>query len=258
MNSPLIRLVSFDVTRTLVSPSSNVGAQYAQVASKYLGVTYDSAVLDQNFKKIYQTQKKTHPLFGLNHNMSLEDWWYTVFTSTLQLTGKSMDDYPKIPNTELLRKAFRDVYHNFQWSLIPNALETLKTLKTHKCFDGEFIKTMAVSDSDNRTHMVLSECGLAKYIDVVVTSMDARCCKPDPSIFKFALRKFKDISPEEALHVGDTYDDFKGAKNAGFQALLFVKDNHTCFTNVDKKYTISSLDQVIEHIKHLENCNVAM
>lgn len=45
--------------------------------------------------------------------------------------------------------------------------------------------------------------------------------KPDPKIYEIALQKAGDISPEEALHIGDSFrKDYIPAKSRGMHALL--------------------------------------
>ena len=50
----------------------------------------------------------------------------------------------------------------------------------------------------------------------VVTSAEAGAPKPDPAIFRLALTRLG-VSPERALHVGDSPADEEGAHAAGMQ-----------------------------------------
>ncbi|MCI0778909.1 MAG: HAD-IA family hydrolase [Chloroflexi bacterium] len=61
----------------------------------------------------------------------------------------------------------------------------------------------------------------------VVSSESARAYKPDPRIFATFCRE-AGVAPERVLYVGDSpYDDVHGAKLAGMQAVLLLRDQQT-------------------------------
>jgi putative hydrolase of the HAD superfamily len=67
----------------------------------------------------------------------------------------------------------------------------------------------------------LNVCGLARYVDVLVASEDVGVSKPDPEIFRIALRRFA-VGAEEAVMVGDSWpNDIVGASAAGIRAVWF-------------------------------------
>ena len=62
---------------------------------------------------------------------------------------------------------------------------------------------------------VCEDCGLYPYFDALADSGVVGCIKPDPGIFKFALKKLG-TRAEETLFVGDSMKrDMAGAKNMG-------------------------------------------
>lgn len=64
------------------------------------------------------------------------------------------------------------------------------------------------------------KCQVRKRFDVVITSYEAGMIKPDPRIFKLALKQLG-VKPHEALMVGDSLpDDVKAARSAGLKAIL--------------------------------------
>jgi len=82
------------------------------------------------------------------------------------------------------------------------------------------LRLVCVSNWDISLPSVLERCGLAEYLDGVVTSAAAGARKPDPHIFEAGLAAAA-CMPGEALHVGDTPDeDLDGARAAGIRALL--------------------------------------
>jgi putative hydrolase of the HAD superfamily len=60
----------------------------------------------------------------------------------------------------------------------------------------------------------LSGSGLAPYFATVVSSAETGAPKPDPRPFDLVLRRIG-VTPERALHVGDSSADRDGARRAG-------------------------------------------
>jgi HAD superfamily hydrolase (TIGR01509 family) len=84
------------------------------------------------------------------------------------------------------------------------------------------LKLGVVSNSDGRVEGALEAAGLRDYFDVVIDSALAGVEKPDPAIFRAALAAL-DVSPAEALYVGDLYEiDVLGARAAGIAAVLLL------------------------------------
>ena len=86
--------------------------------------------------------------------------------------------------------------------------------------------------SNNLDGMIQSQMktlGISGYFDAVTFSQEAGVEKPDPAIFKLALKRTGSV-PEECVHVGDNYDqDVIGARSVGIAPIL-----------IDRKRTSSS------------------
>jgi len=97
--------------------------------------------------------------------------------------------------------------------------DTLAALRTHGCHLG----IVSNADDDQFAHMVkLGQ--LESYFDSLLSSEQARSCKPDLAIFQEALRR-ADCAPEEALFVGDSLQqDIAGANRLGLQSVLIWSD----------------------------------
>ncbi|MBX5327519.1 MAG: HAD family hydrolase [Candidatus Bathyarchaeia archaeon] len=72
---------------------------------------------------------------------------------------------------------------------------------------------------------LLAKTGLnTNAFDIIITVDPIGFMKPEREIFHHALEKIQ-VLPKEALFVGDTIEyDYKGAKNAGLQALVIDRD----------------------------------
>jgi putative hydrolase of the HAD superfamily len=69
--------------------------------------------------------------------------------------------------------------------------------------------------------------GLGKFFKIVITSEEAGVKKPNPEIFRFALRKAA-AEAADSLMIGDDFEvDIVGAKNVGMDQVLFDPENKT-------------------------------
>lgn len=62
------------------------------------------------------------------------------------------------------------------------------------------------------------------YFDGIVTSFEAKICKPDPRIFRLAAEKFG-IDPAETTFFDDGAANCEAARKLGFNAELITADN---------------------------------
>ena len=70
-------------------------------------------------------------------------------------------------------------------------------------------------------HRKIRKLGLQDYIDVLVTSEEAGCEKPNSNIFKLCLEKMN-MNPDEVLYVGDSFSkDIVGANSVGIKPIWF-------------------------------------
>jgi putative hydrolase of the HAD superfamily len=116
----------------------------------------------------------------------------------------------------------------------PDAVPALSALRDRG------LRLIAVSNWDCSLPGVLERCGLDGLLDGTVTSAEAGAPKPDPAIFAAAL-ELAGCEPDEALHVGDTFDeDVAGAAAAGIRPLLIDR--------AGPGGDISSLEEIDQHL----------
>ncbi len=89
--------------------------------------------------------------------------------------------------------------------------------------------------------------GLEPYLSFCVTSAEAGAEKPHPPIFLAALERAQ-VSPEEAVHVGDQYrSDVEGAKAVGIVPVLIDREELNGNVNdCSKIATLPELDKLLE------------
>lgn len=72
----------------------------------------------------------------------------------------------------------------------------------------------------------LANLGLAQFFDAVVTSQDMGASKPDPALFREALRRIG-VPPDQAVMVGNDVDrDIAGAMRMGLRAILVIDSRY--------------------------------
>jgi len=64
------------------------------------------------------------------------------------------------------------------------------------------------------TNIVLEKHGIAKYFDIIITRDETKTLKPDPTGLHLLLSALN-VSPKEAIFVGDSIIDARAAKKAG-------------------------------------------
>lgn len=132
----------------------------------------------------------------------------------------------------------------------PDVLRELKSMG---------LKIGIISNSPIAFHRrVLSRNGLLHFFDDIVISCEVNYRKPNPKIFKIALKRL-DVKPSEAVFIGDSLSvDIVGAKKAGLVAVLmkygdpaFTEEDAAAIINdpAEPDYVIESLEEVIEIVK---------
>lgn len=206
-----IRLVTFDVTNTLLRFRVTPGQQYTEVAAD-CGVRLDGEEMARKFVNNYKTMNFQHPNFGKRSNISWDEWWRRVVHNTLATHVEDPKVLEKI-TTRLIESYKTKEY----WLVNDGSVDILKFLKERKVTLG------VISNFDPRLHQVLVNVGLREYFDFVVISYDAGFPKPAREIFEKALKESRVSKLEQcsALHVGDNEElDYRGALAAGWQAAL--------------------------------------
>jgi HAD superfamily hydrolase (TIGR01549 family) len=120
--------------------------------------------------------------------------------------------------------------------LYEDVLTTIEGLKR----DG-FIVGL-VTNATKQAIAVCEKLGLARLLDVTMTSEEAGVEKPDSKIFKLALEK-AGVKSLESMHVGDQYEiDVVGARAAGIKPVLL--DRYDLFPDVRDCPIIHGLGEV--------------
>lgn len=105
-----------------------------------------------------------------------------------------------------------------------------------------------VSNRNDPVTDVASALGIDEAFDFTLAGGEVGSWKPDPAIFRHALKMGGDVPPETAVYVGDNYyADVLGAQGAGMAAVL-VDENGAFPEAQDECLVVSSLSDLTQHV----------
>ena len=227
-----IRLVTFDVTNTMIRVLGGVGQNYATVAAHY-GRTVDPAKIEIAFRKRFKLHMLNHPNFGVNSGISQFKWWTSLVEESFKEAGY---DGPSL--TQIANHLYIHFASSKGWEVMPGTLDALESLKRKGLHLG------IISNFDNRLEKIIHELSLAHYFDFMLDSATFGEAKPNYAIFDYALQQAK-TEPNEALHVGDNVmNDYHGALNVGMGALLFLPEYKEIPDSVNADHVIRDLCEI--------------
>ncbi len=199
----MIKTIFFDAAGTLIHLPQSVGHHYAFVGER-IGLQLDASALDRAFASCWK-QTPARPAIDGPREDDDKGWWRELVNRVLDQVSPGLD--------ELDRDAFFEgAYSHFAeagvWDLYPEVSEVLAALH------GRF-NLAVISNFDGRLRMIFEHLGISKFFSHIFLSSELGADKPDPEIFRRALR-LSGTQPNETLHVGDDPErDWKGASQAG-------------------------------------------
>jgi HAD superfamily hydrolase (TIGR01549 family) len=122
--------------------------------------------------------------------------------------GKELDEY----RSELFREEYLPKVRAF-----PKVRELFQRIHD----DNKRI-VLASSGKKADTEYYVDLLKIGDFIHGCVSGDDADSSKPAPDIFAAALKKVDDISPDDAVTVGDTRFDIEAAGKAGLKTIAFL------------------------------------
>jgi len=210
-----ITTIFFDAAGTLIHLPKSVGYHYAFVAER-IGLCLDSDALDVAFAECWKRMPTRASIDGPRPDDD-KGWWRELVNCVLDRVAPDLG--------ELDRDAyFEAVYGHFAeagvWETYPEGSEVLAALRDR-------FQLAVVSNFDGRLRMILEHLGLTKYFSHVFLSSELGADKPDPEIYRRALR-LSGREPNETLHVGDDPErDWRGAASAGLSVFRLQRPENS-------------------------------
>eukprot|EP00547_Thalassionema_nitzschioides_P006060 CAMPEP_0194207458 /NCGR_PEP_ID=MMETSP0156-20130528/6192_1 /TAXON_ID=33649 /ORGANISM="Thalassionema nitzschioides, Strain L26-B" /LENGTH=261 /DNA_ID=CAMNT_0038934229 /DNA_START=410 /DNA_END=1192 /DNA_ORIENTATION=+ len=227
-----IRMLTFDVTGTIVSFRGTLEEHYLGAANKHGVENVDSKKFADGFKRAYKETAKVHPCFG-GDEISAKEWWRKCVIQSFRYAGATGID----EKTEEM--IFQRIYSTFgsinAYEIFPDAIPFLKWAKRNELVCG------VLSNADERYgDSILPMLGVTHdELQFQLFSKDMKIEKPDARAFTMAMRRGEPflnndeiIDPKHVLHIGNDFrKDFEGARRAGLHAALLDRYHETDLAN---------------------------
>ena len=229
----VIKAVLFDMGNTLVKYDVEIFEEVYHRILTSMGISRSIEDIKRAFLKTEKEAKDLGLLSSLG-KIRCEEFWYQWDSLVLK--------HLNIAKNEELAKIVQSKWFDFMDStLYPEVREVLSELRRRR------LKVGLISTAyEEEIHIILRKTGLEKTaFDVIVGVDTIKKAKPDPDVFKHAIRKLN-VEPEETMFVGDNIEaDYKGAENAGMHPLLINR------TEEEQKglRTIRSLKEVLPRVE---------
>ena len=210
-----LKAIFFDAVGTLFYLNGTVGYHYALVGGE-VGLTLKADQLDRAFYSAWKEMPQRAAIEGPRENDD-KGWWRELVNRVLDQIAPSLG--------ELDRDNFFEVaYQHFAeagvWELYPEVSGVLEELRPR-------FQLAVISNFDGRLRLILQHLGISKFFDRIFVSSEIGADKPDPEIFRRAL-KLIDLKPKEVLHVGDDSErDWAAAHAAGLSTFELVRQQNS-------------------------------
>jgi len=122
-------------------------------------------------------------------------------------------------------------------SLDPACIPLLENLKNR----GVVLGLISNFDHPPYVRALLRQSRLEEFFSAIVISGETHTKKPDPDIFRLALRMAV-LEASDSIHVGDSEEDILGANSAGLISVLI--DRVGLGRRWGQSHTVKSLDEI--------------
>ena len=227
-----IKAVLFDLYGTLVGFEPSRFVIQSQVVKKYDLFLTEAGVSKGYFlaDKFMAEQNAVNPIRSMS---IVEKEEFFARYEQLVLSGDELE-----VELSLCKKIFKEL-QNIPYSMVlyEDVIPTLNSLRKLN------FKLGLISNMDKSGSEILDEFNLSSYMDVCITSKEAKVEKPDSKIFNMALSKL-DIDATNSIYIGDQIlSDIEGAKNSKMLPILIDRESsHTDYQG----QKISDLSQLID------------
>lgn len=200
-----------DGAGTLLHPDPEVARQYRAEARRVVpeGPLPDLGAVRARFRAVFERPglPEGSMRYGTTRSEGYFFWKRVVGAVFPALT----DDRLSVL-TDRLYERFADPD---AWAVRSNAREVLEGLRTHG------VRTALVSNWDRRGPRLLARMGLEAFFDARVFSCEVGVEKPDPGIFREALRRLS-VPPERMAMLGNSPSrDLRPARKLGMRPCRF-------------------------------------
>lgn len=211
----MVRAIFFDAVGTLFHLNGTIGNHYAKVA-KEIALSLDAHQLDDAFYSAWKKMPRRAAIPSPRENDD-KDWWHELVNLILAQVAPSLNEFDRDNFFEIAYEHFTEYGVWKLYSEVPAALQQLQPR----------FQLAVISNFDGRLRLILQHLGISKFFTHIFISSEIGADKPDPKIFRRAL-KLIDLKPGEALHVGDDPKrDWEAASVAGLSIFRLDRPNNS-------------------------------
>src|SRR5215472_8602601 len=183
----MIKAIFFDAVGTLFFLTKTVGDHYAYVGCE-VGLDLDAQELDRAFHTAWQAMPRRSAIEGPRENDD-KGWWHELVGRVFDQVAPSLSEFDR-------DNFFEVAYEHFAepgiWELYPEVPGVLKQLQ-------KGFQLAVISNFDGRLRFILQHLGISRYFAHVFISSELGADKPDPEIFRRAL-KVMNLEADELIH----------------------------------------------------------
>ena len=199
----MIKAIFFDAVGTLFSLTNTVGDHYAYVGRE-VGLDLDAQNLERAFHAAWKQMPQRAAIDRPRENDD-KGWWRGLVYLVLDQIAPSLSEFDRDNFFEIAYEHFAEAG---VWEIYPEVPGVLEQLQRR-------FQLAVISNFDGRLRFILQHLGISKFFSHVFISSELGADKPDPEIYRRAL-KLIDRKPTEVLHVGDdSQRDWEAASAAG-------------------------------------------
>ncbi|MHC4944363.1 MAG: HAD-IA family hydrolase [Planctomycetota bacterium] len=203
-----VHTVFFDAGDTLIHVRAPLHELYTKVINEHKNPSFEESAV----KRAMAVQLERTSLISDGH-YRYSDGWFELYIQGMLETLACPKPWNGIRDGLF---ALFDDPSSFQ--VFPDVLPCLEKVRARG------LKTAVVSNWGYRLPELFGKLGLTEFFDTIIASADVEVEKPDPSIFKHALKRTNSV-PEHTMHIGDSLEaDIMGARSAGIAGVLL--DRH--------------------------------
>jgi putative hydrolase of the HAD superfamily len=210
-----LKAIFFDAVGTLFRLTKTVGNHYAYIGRE-VGLDLDPQALDAAFHAAWKRMLQRASIDGPRENDD-KGWWRELVDLVLDQVASSLSEFDRDNFFEIAYEHFAEAG---VWELYPEVPGVLEKLQPR-------FQLAVVSNFDGRLRFILEHLSISKFFRDIFISSEIGADKPDPEIYRRALKLMK-LHPNEVLHVGDDPEhDWEAASAAGLAVFKLDRERNS-------------------------------
>lgn len=208
-----IEVIFFDAGHTLLRPEPAVEERYAQTAARW-GAEVEPAEIRARFRQLWrQGRLERQRALYRTDKRGVRRFWRQLVSEVFAPWRGELSNFEDF---------FEQLYTDFATAEAWHLFEDVEPCLDRLAAAG--FRLAVISNWDQRLRSLLEVMEIAGRFEELIISAEVGVEKPAQAIFDHAVGALG-VARDRALHVGDSLeDDLIGARDAGLEAALLVRD----------------------------------